>query len=92
MLFVRESVCRAARDVRFICEELRDREDSEETLPTETKLPSSSRGELGTNAVAEPFAMSDAWNPFCILGAGVESERMGEVRTGEKWLERTGGW
>ena len=55
---VRTAACRGASEDKLICDELRERDCNEATLPFETMLPSGSLGELGTNDVAVPFGSS----------------------------------
>ena len=90
-MFDRPAVCRGASDDRLMCDELRERDCSDDTLPFETIVPSGRRGELGTNDVAVPFGSSCGAAspcPFPPLAIGYENER--ETRAGEYWPERSG--
>lgn len=62
-LAVRDIVWRDMKEERFICDELRERDVREETLPLETMFPSPQRGEPGTTAVAAPFGVSGTESP-----------------------------
>ena len=87
LVLVREMVCLGITEDKSRRDELREREVREATLPFETILPSWSRGEPGTYAVAEPLVnvrSVDEFTPAGDFGVGYENDRcMGETRRGE---------